>query len=242
MILDFQPLGDRGIRVGFPPIISPEVNWAIRAFVFAVEREEIPGILEMVPTYAAVSIFYEPGILNYAEMVQELKNVQNLLEGIDLPPARLIEIPVLYGGGAGPDLPFVAGYHQLNETEVVKIHTSRPYLVYMIGFTPGFPYLGGLSERIATPRLANPRTKIPGGSVGIGGSQTGIYSIDAPGGWQIIGHTPVKLYDSAKADPVFLRAGDYLQFFAVEVDEYQTVRELVNRDQYIPQIRQHEGG
>lgn len=239
-MIEFHPLGDRGIRVGFPQVISPEVNRSIRAFAYALEVAKIPGILELVPTYAALSIFYEPKVIRYREMVERLKAVQENLENVQLPPARLVEIPVLYGGEEGPDLQYVAEYHRLTVNEVINLHTAKPYLVYMIGFTPGFPYLGGLSEFLATPRLSNPRTRIAGGSVGIGGSQTGIYSIDAPGGWQIIGHTPVKLYDPTQTEPVLLRAGDYVQFVPVERDEYLQIGEKIKRGEYQPRIRQME--
>lgn len=236
MQLDFQPLGDGGIRIGFPQQIIPEVNQEIRTFAFLLEQEELEGVVEWVPTYTAISIYYDPKVFRYNEMVEQLQKIHQRLGEINLPPSRLVEIPVLYGGDGGPDLAYVAEYHNISTDEVISLHTSRSYLVYMLGFTPGFPYLGGMSEELATPRLTNPRSKIPGGSVGIGGSQTGIYSIDAPGGWQIIGHTPVPLYDITKEEPVFLRAGDYLQFIVINEDEYQRIKEEVAMDVYQPRI------
>lgn len=236
MNLSYQPLGDTGVRVGFGELISPEVSGAIRAMFFALKRAQVPGIREMVPTYTALSIYYDPQMIFYGEMVEHLQQLETELATITLPPARVVEIPVLYGGEVGPDLAFVAEYHGLTLEEAVRLHTARPYLVYMIGFTPGFPYLGGLPETLATPRLERPRTKIRGGSVGIGGSQTGIYSIDAPGGWRIIGHTPLKLYDVGRAEPVLLKAGDYLQFTAVDAEEYQTIYEQVERGTYILRV------
>lgn len=241
MLLYFQPLGDGGIRVGFPQQITPEVNQMIRAFVFALEHEKLEGVLEWVPTYTAISIYYDPKVLQFKEMVEQLQKIHQRLGEINLPPSRLVEIPVLYGGDGGPDLVYVAEYHNISTDEVICLHTSRPYLVYMLGFTPGFPYLGGMSEALATPRLANPRTKIPGGSVGIGGSQTGIYSIDAPGGWQIIGHTPVSLYDIMKEEPVLLRAGDHLQFISIDEEEYQQIKEAVTMGAYQPRMLELEG-
>ncbi|AZR72087.1 allophanate hydrolase [Anoxybacter fermentans] len=240
MKIDFKPLGDRGIRIGFPQVISPEVNRMIRAIVFMLTKEQIHGILELVPTYAAISVYYEPKLIRYGDMKRKLEEIIEGLDQVKLPPARLVEIPVLYGGEKGPDLDYVAEYHGLTVDEVVKLHTSRPYLVYMIGFTPGFPYLGGLPEKLATPRLNNPRPKIPAGSVGIGGSQTGIYSIDAPGGWRIIGHTPVRLYDPDKEEPVLLKAGDYLQFKAVDKEEYLRIKEMISREKYQLRIRKWE--
>ncbi len=237
MEISFEPLGDRGVRIGFPEIISPEVNREIRAFAYALEKEEIIGIVEIVPTYVAISVYYEPKDICYRELLSRLEMIKEKLQVVELPTARLIEIPVLYGGQGGPDLNYVAEAHELTVEQVIDLHTSRPYLVYMLGFAPGFPYLGGLSEAIATPRLTNPRPKIPGGSVGIGGMQTGIYPLDAPGGWQIIGHTPVKMYDPQRAEPVFLRAGDYLQFVAIQSEVYQQIRVRVERGEYQVQIK-----
>lgn len=240
MKFDVQPLGDLGIRVGFPQVISPEVNRMIRAFSWLLEKEAIPGIREVVPTYTALSIYYDPMVISYGEMAAQLQMLQKKIGEVSLPPARRVEIPVLYGGEAGPDLHYVATYHRLTEEEVVHLHSEKPYLVYMIGFAPGFPYLGGLSELLSTPRLTNPRARIPGGSVGIGGSQTGIYSIDAPGGWQIIGHTPIRLYDPTEAEPILLKAGDFAQFVPVAWDEYREIREQVERRTYEPHICQVE--
>lgn len=240
MKLDFQPLGDQGIRIGFPQVIAPEVNQMIQAFSFALKAEKVPGIREIVPTYAALSIYYEPKQIRYAELLAYLQKVHETIGHVTLPAARRIEIPTVYGGEKGPDLHYVAAYHQLTEEEVVQLHTTPSYLVYMIGFTPGFPYLGGLPEQLVTPRLSQPRTRIPGGSVGIGGNQTGIYSMDAPGGWQILGHTPVKLYDPSRAEPMLLRAGDYLQFVSVSDEEYQEILERVEREEYEPYICQME--
>ncbi len=227
MELQFQPLGDLGIQILFSQVISPEVNQMIRAFMLALDQEKIKGIVEMVPTYTAISIYYNPTKFRYYELVQRLEGVYKKLNNVELPPARLVKIPVLYGGEGGPDLTYVAEYHQMTVDEVIKLHTSRSYLVYMIGFTPGFPYLGGLPDELATPRLTNPRKKISGGSVGIGGKQTGIYSIDAPGGWQIIGHTPVKLYDPKRDELVLLKAGDYLKFDTVDKSEYLEIKNMI---------------
>jgi len=151
--------------------------------------------------------------------------------------ARIISIPVSYGGEFGPDLEFVAKHNSITEDEVVAIHTSMPYLVYMLGFAPGFPYLGGMSERIATPRLASPRVKIPAGSVGIAGKQTGIYPLESPGGWQLIGRTPLTLFDPLAENPFVFAAGDYLQFTAIKMDEYVALKEQVASGNYAPVAR-----
>lgn len=242
MEIDIKPLGDLGIRVGFyengEQKISPQINQQIRAFAYTLERDGVPGIVELVPTYVALGVYYDPKQIQYCDLKNRLQAIISRIEAVELPAARLIEIPVLYGGEEGPDLEYVATSHNLTIDEVIKLHTSEPYLVYMMGFAPGFPYLGGLPDEIATPRLTNPRPKIRGGSVGIGGQQTGIYPIDAPGGWQIIGHTPLKLYDLERAEPVFLQAGDYLQFVSVSCAEYTNIKNQVNRGEYRIQIKE----
>lgn len=145
---------------------------------------------------------------------------------------KVYEIPVCYGGEYGPDIENIAEHAGLSVEEVIKIHSSRDYLIYMLGFLPGFCYLGGLDERIHTPRLANPRIKINAGSVGIGGSQTGIYPLDSPGGWQLMGMTPVKTYDPDREIPILVEAGDYIRFVPIDEDEYKRIRELVERGEY----------
>ena len=139
----------------------------------------------------------------------------------------MLEIPVLYGGEEmGPDLGFVAEHNHKTPDEVIRIHTSTEYLIYMLGFTPGFTYLGGMSEEIAAPRLAQPRVRIPAGSVGIAGSQTGVYPIDSPGGWQLIGRTPVRMYDPDRAVPILPKAGQYIKFYAIDQTEFDRIAAL----------------
>ena len=145
---------------------------------------------------------------------------------------RIFEIPVCYGGEYGPDIQNIAEHAGLSQEEVIQIHSSRDYLIYMLGFLPGFTYLGGLDERLHTPRLANPRIRIPAGSVGIGGSQTGIYPLDSPGGWQLMGMTPGKTYDPARETPILVEAGDYIRFVPVEEEEYLQIKEAVSRGEY----------
>ena len=151
---------------------------------------------------------------------------------IPIPPPTVIEIPVLYGGEMGPDIENVAEHNHKTVEEVIKIHTSEEYLIYMIGFIAGFPYLGGMSKEIATPRLKSPRVKIEGGSVGIAGEQTGIYPVASPGGWQLIGRTPLKLYDADREKPVLLEAGQYIKFAAVTEEEYKKIEKEVEDGTY----------
>jgi KipI family sensor histidine kinase inhibitor len=145
---------------------------------------------------------------------------------------KVYEIPVCYGGAYGPDIETIASHAGLSVEEVIRIHASRDYLIYMLGFLPGFCYLGGLDERIHTPRLSNPRIKISAGSVGIGGSQTGIYPLDSPGGWQLMGMTPVKTYDPSRDTPILVEAGDYIRFVPIDEAEFQRIKALVDRGEY----------
>ena len=152
----------------------------------------------------------------------------------------VVEVPTVYGGEFGPDLSFVASHNHLSEAEVISIHGGTDYLVYMLGFIPGFTYLGGMDPRIATPRLSSPRTLIPAGSVGIAGEQTGTYPSDSPGGWQIIGRTPVTMYDMSKAQAALLNAGDYVRYVPIDESEFHRIKAL--GADYIPVIREVEVG
>jgi KipI family sensor histidine kinase inhibitor len=198
----------------------------------AIQKSQIAGIYEMIPTYRSLLIQYNPIEIEVNNLIEKLMEIENNLDSIDLPKPRIIEIPTIYGGEFGEDLNFVAEHNGISADEVIKIHSSVDYLIYMLGFTPGFPYLGGMSDKIETPRLKTPRTKIPGGSVGIAGKQTGIYPIDSPGGWQLIGRTPVRLYDPKRSTPIILRAGDYLRFIPITRDEYDCIRNLEDKNQY----------
>ncbi|NLY36099.1 MAG: 5-oxoprolinase subunit PxpB, partial [Tissierellia bacterium] len=196
------------------------------------EKAQKNYILEFLPTYRSLLIHYDPLKLSYDELLKELQNLVSLVDKEDRKEFRILEIPVLYGGANGPDIDFVASHNGISQKGVIQIHCSRDYLVYMLGFTPGFAYLGGMNEKIATPRLELPRINIPAGSVGIAGSQTGIYPMASPGGWQIIGRTPIKLYDPLATPPVLLRAGDYVRFIPITKEEFLRIRELVKEDRY----------
>lgn len=150
-------------------------------------------------------INYDPRVVNYKSLTKRLQKLLKLDVNEEASASRVFEIPVCYGGEYGPDIENIAKHAGLTEEEVIEIHSSKDYLIYMLGFLPGFSYLGGLDERIHTPRLANPRIRIPAGSVGIGGSQTGIYPLDSPGGWRLLGMTPVKTYDPEREDPILLK-------------------------------------
>ena len=219
----FLLTGDTSLCVEFGNEISTDINKQIRAFNIALANSNIPGIVETVPTYRSLMIHYDPGVILYAPLVKKLKGLLGQLDSIEIPPSPVLEIPVLYGGEEGPDLEFVAKHNGKTPEEVIKIHTSTEYLIYMLGFTPGFTYLGGMNDEIATPRLTTPRVKIPAGSVGIAGTQTGVYPIDSPGGWQLIGRTPVRMYDPDRETPILPEAGQYIKFYAIDKAEYDRI-------------------
>lgn len=224
--------GDSAVCVEFGNEISPEINKKIRAFKIAVEKSDIPGIVETVPTYRSLLVHYHPEVIGFKALTEEFDKLMGSLSSIPIPPPTVIEIPVLYGGEMGPDIENVAEHNHKTVEEVIKIHTSEEYLIYMIGFIAGFPYLGGMSKEIATPRLKSPRVKIEGGSVGIAGKQTGIYPVASPGGWQLIGRTPLKLYDAEREKPVLLEAGQYIKFAAVTEEEYKKIEKEVEDGTY----------
>ena len=232
--LKYSPAGDNGLIIGFGKDIQIETNQRIRGFQLLLEgsKDKFIEIIETIPAYTTLFILYDPLISSYATLVEKLMELETKLRNTQIPKANMIHIPVLYGEEYGPDLTFVAKHNGLGKEEVIRIHSENPYLIYMIGFTPGFPYLGGMSEKIATPRLVVPRQKIAAGSVGIAGNQTGIYPIDSPGGWQIIGRTPIKLFDLEHDPAVLLRAGDYIAFSPIDQEEYHRIELLVAKGEY----------
>lgn len=219
----FLPCGDTALVVEFGNTIDPVLNRKVRRFSQRLASAHIPGVLEIVPTYRSVLVYYDNLLLDWASVVSELSAVAESSEETRTKPERVVSLPVLYGGNMGPDLEKVACHTGLSCEEVIDKHCAPEYLVYMIGFTPGFPYLGGLDPVLATPRLKRPRLRTPQGSVGIGGSQTGVYSIPAPGGFNVIGRTPVRLFDPERAQPFLLEAGDLVRFEPVNQKQYDDI-------------------
>ncbi|MFB5190598.1 5-oxoprolinase subunit PxpB [Alicyclobacillus fastidiosus] len=214
-------LGDSVLVVQFSDSIGPFAHDLVMAFGRSLADCPFYGMVEYVPAFTTVSIFYNPLVLAYEDVQRQVMERLRQLDAEAAPESRIVDIPVCYGGQFGPDLEFVAEYHGLSEDEVIRIHSAPLYQVHMIGFAPGFPYLGGLSERIATPRLTTPRVRIPKGSVGIAGDQTGIYPIETPGGWQLIGKCPVPLFQPTAHPPCLLRAGDRVRFLPITPAEYR---------------------
>jgi len=216
----YLPAGERGLVVEFGDAVSIEVNTQVRGLALALEAARIPGLIEVVPTYRSLGIEYDPQILSFAEAERKVREVGAALDPGTLPTPKRVEIPTVYGGVYGPDLHFVAEHAGLSEAEVIRLHSQTVYHVYMIGFSAGFAYLGGLPERLHTPRLPSPRIKVPKGSVAIGGSQTGAYPAETPGGWRIIGRTFVALFDPLQEIPTPMQPGDSVQFVPITEQEY----------------------
>ena len=230
--LRFVPAGDKAFVIEMGDGISPEINRSVHNLFLAIEKQGIPGILDMVPTYRSLLINYDPLTLPPDELEERVRALTQDLDETSTGASRVVELPTVYGDDHGPDLGHVAEHNGLTEEEVIALHSGTDYLVYMMGFTPGFTYLGGMSEKIATPRLQTPRTAIPAGSVGIAERQTGVYPIESPGGWQLIGRTPVRLFDPSKQPPVIAEPGDYIRFVPVSPEEYQRILEEVGNGVY----------
>ena len=236
-----SPVGDRAISIDFGQVIDPKINRYIRQTIERIKALQLEGIIELVPTYCALLVEYDAMVYSYSEICNIIE--PTLDEGMTDTTNELVtvvEVPTVYGGEFGPDLSFVASHNHLSEDEVISIHSGTDYLVYMLGFIPGFTYLGGMDPRIATPRLSSPRTLIPAGSVGIAGEQTGTYPSDSPGGWQIIGRTPVTMYDMAKAQAALLNAGDYVRYVPIDESEFHRIKALGT--DYVPVIHEVEVG
>lgn len=226
-MIEIKPLGDLAIRVSFGNEISEKIHWNIQQFLFQMTAAKVNGIVEWVPTYNAVAIYYRPEIISFTRLAEKVEAIYKKTSKGTPPQPIVYRIPVYYGGKTGPDLSYIANYHSISDKEVIALHSQKEYLIYMMGFFPGFPYLGGLSQKLAVPRLEHPRPRVPAGSVGIGGSQTGIYPAEVPSGWRILGITPVKLFDITASSPFLLAAGNYLKFYPIDENEYARIKGLV---------------
>ncbi|MEK4109063.1 inhibitor of KinA [Paenibacillus sp. DS2363] len=219
-----SPLGEAAVIIQCGDQLSDAVQHRVMSVCALLEKSTLPAMIEWVPSYTSVTLFYNPFISSYPQLCKILlQQLNQMKESVQLKP-RTVTIPVCYGGEWGPDLDYVASEHGLTPEDVIAIHTSGEYLVHMIGFAPGFPYLGGLSEQIATPRRATPRLRVEAGTVGIGGKQTGIYPVDTPGGWQCIGRTPLRLFRPEENVPSLLAAGDRVRFKQITMQDYLALK------------------
>jgi len=229
----YLPFGDNALFIEFGDTISLEINRRVIALNDAILKDQIDGVEELVPTYRSLLVRYNPLKTTYEHLVLRIKDVEKTLKESPIEAeGRRIVIPIVYGGKYGPDLPYVAQHHGLSEEQVVKLHHEREYRVYMIGFVAGFPYLGEVPDEIAMSRLETPRLKVPAGSVGIAEKQTGIYPCEAPGGWQIIGRTPLRLFNPSQQPPALLRPGDTIRFKPISEKEFKIIEEAVSKGIY----------
>lgn len=208
-----RAMGDAAVLVELGSTLDAALN--ARVHVLARRVEKVRGVTVTVPGYATLLVEYDPARCGYDGLCREIENAMTGTEAAAEQEARVVEIPTRYGGEFGPDLDFVARHNDITTAELIAFHTGRVYQVFMLGFAPGFPYLGITDEKIVAPRLETPRRRVPAGSVALAGRQTGIYPRESPGGWRLIGHTAVRLFDPAREPPVLLRAGDYVQFVAL---------------------------
>ncbi|WP_114781434.1 5-oxoprolinase subunit PxpB [Botryobacter ruber] len=226
------PLGDTAIVLQFGEEIDDNIFPRIRAIAAYLDQHPFPGMMEYVPAYTTITIYYDPWVISekgkYDPYAMAVAHMQELLPQAaqeKKQKARTIKIPVCYGGEYGPDLEFVADHNKLSPKQVIRLHSGADYIVHMIGFAPGFPYLGGLHKKLATPRKDMPQALIPAGSVGIAGNQTGIYPIETPGGWQLIGRTPLELFNPNRETPSLLRAGDIVRFEPISEKQFNALKE-----------------
>ena len=206
------PLGDAALLVQLGDEIDLAVNQSVHALAKLVNISPLEGIIETVPAYSTLLVHYDPVLLSFTQIKNHLRAKLSQVNESKSMKSRHIEVPVRYGGGLGPDLDFVASHCKLQVQDVIRIHGERIYTVFMMGFTPGYPYMGKLDDALITPRMETPRTRVPAGSVAIAGAQTGIYPIDSPGGWRLIGHTSIKLFEPASETPFLFSPGDQVRF------------------------------
>lgn len=228
----FLTAGDRGLVVEFGNEISEEINNQVHAFAGQLASKKIKGIIEVVPTFRSLMIYYDPDSISYSKLVRILSTIQVSGKNAGNDKKKVLQIPCCYEAPFGEDLTDMEQILGLSKQEIIQIHSSTNYKVYMLGFLPGFVYLGGLDPRIETPRLKTPRVKIDAGSVGIGGNQTGVYPVPSPGGWRLIGNTPVKFYDPNSKEPFLCQAGEYIHFVPISYEEYQHIEQLVAAGRY----------
>lgn len=231
--METQIINEQTVMIYFDNEISESTYQLVQSTVQYIKNQNHSEITEIILSYRAILIYFDNKRIEGNELLEnlELNRLQNESDARTR-NKRIIQIPVLYGEEYGPDLAEVAEHNHLTKEEVKQIHTRQPYLIYMLGFMPGFPYLGGLDERLHTPRRSEPRLKIEAGSVGIANNQTGLYPMDSPGGWQIIGRTPLKVFDLNRTPMTMYEAGDYIQFYEIDQHEYNNISEEIENGKF----------
>jgi inhibitor of KinA len=216
--------GDSALVAEFDERIDPAINRRVIALAEALQRDAIRGVRDVVPTYRSVAVYFDPLRVDYTALIERLEQLAAAPEGQSGVAAPPVRIPVCYGGELGPDLAAVAAFAGVGADEVIALHCAATYRVFMLGFVAGFAYLGIVDSRIAMSRHSTPRVRVPAGSVGIAGVQTGVYPAETPGGWQLIGHTPLKPFDPDRAEPFLMKAGDAVQFYPITRAEHDAWR------------------
>ncbi|WP_188454172.1 5-oxoprolinase subunit PxpB [Virgibacillus oceani] len=233
MDFSIKAVGDCAVKVQFLQDVTPQLNRKIKIFCNRITELNIGSAVEIVPAYNSVTIYYQPFKITYRDIYNKLKLINIDDSSCKPEKQQLIKVPVVYGGEYGPDLQGVAEYNNLSVKEVIELHQKPDYLIYMLGFLPGFPYLGGLKTKLATPRMENPRRSVSAGSVGIAYKQTGIYPVESPGGWNIIGRTPLRLVNlTNQVHPFLFEAGDLVRFYEVDEVEFLEMEEAAAAGKY----------
>lgn len=238
--IEYLIAGDSAMIVKFGDEINPFLNARVVSLFTTLQEKKKKGVTDLIPTFSSLFISYDPRIIFFEELKEHVSKLAKITSLQKMKKKKIIEIPVCYGNSFGPDIQNVMERSGLSQEEVIQLHTKPDYLIYMLGFLPGFAYLGNLDSRLVTPRLPSPRIKIVAGSVGIGGSQTGIYPLDSPGGWQIIGRTPLKPFDAERKNSILYKAGDYIRFQSITPDEYRKTEELIKNNKYNYKITSEE--
>lgn len=249
----FLAAGDSAMVVEFGKTIEDELNRKVHAMSCWIEAKEIPGVTEVIPTFRSLMVCYDYHVIKFARLKEILEQFDTALSDTEKSIKKIRKVPCCYGARFGVDLADMEKITGIDRDEIIRIHSSVDYKIYMLGFLPGFVYLGGLDKRLEVPRLKTPRIKIQPGAVGIGGSQTGVYPIASPGGWRLIGGTPLDFYNPDREHPILCEAGEYIRFVPVNIDEYYDIRNMVLKGTYrmdimgvsgesIPDGRKENGG
>lgn len=240
MIYSFLQNGDSAVTVQFKNEISREVNSCVTSLCTEIEQNKIRGVTEYIPTFCSVSVLYDCTLISAQKLKNKLEKIVKNIKITTSRKAKLYEIPVCYDDKFALDIKNVCNHCGLTKDEVIALHSGKDYLIYMLGFLPGFAYLGGMDSKLVTPRLDSPRAEIFEGAVGIGGEQTGIYPAPSPGGWQLIGKTPVKVYDKNRENPILYSSGDCIRFVPIDIEEYDRIEKCVKAGAYEVKVTEVE--
>lgn len=232
----FLPAGDQAIVIEFGRNIDEKVNQKVHQLSSWIEARKIDGVIELLPTFRSLMIYYDSSVIHFSQLKSIIEKFNPDLCGKESISRVIHKIPCCYGARFGKDLHDMETLTGLSREEIISIHSGTDYKIYMLGFLPGFVYLGGLDKRIEVPRLKSPRIKIDPGSVGIGGSQTGVYPLASPGGWRLIGATPLDFYDPERPEPILCKAGEYIRFVPITIDDYYDIRHMIMKGQYRHEI------